>query len=218
MKSPKKTFALDTAIWAAIIGAVAVVIAAIISGVFLLHSVAPSPTTNTPTPTHSQGPTATSTHTSSVPSPTPSPTSTNYTAAQPGPSCDTGGGMWAVQGLNQIQCGTTISSNTDSRGYLYLQLPNNATFSSTNKINIMGGNLNYVTGPVCLGLAEQGTNTGVLGEYCGNGGWFIYSISSTGVITQTLNKGLTSERCYNETPNNNNTISITNFSYISQAS
>lgn len=117
----------------------------------------------------------------------------------------------------------------------------------------MGGNLDYDDGYVCLGLAEQGTSTGVLGEFCGNGGWFIYSLSSTGVITQTpLSQGVTSVRTsesisltlqgntvifsidtetykatissiqpekvgitsFNETTNNFNPITLTNFSYI----
>ncbi len=242
------------------------------SGVASNTSTATVSTKNTPVPTTAAtatpaattgatttpGATAT-TSTTATPGATTTPggtTSNNYSAIQPGPGCDTNGGMWTVQGLNQIQCGTTISSNSNSRGYLYLQLPSNAPFSANNKISIMGGNLSYVDGYVCLGLAELGTNTGILGEYCGNGGWFIYSLSSTGVITQTLNKSITSVRtteaisltlkgntvlfsidtetymatipsiqpmkvaitCYNQTTNNGNTISITNFSYITPAS
>jgi len=224
---------------------------------------------NTPTSTISsqQGTTVTTVPTTSATiAPTQNPTTTptptlDYSAAQPGPGpqCDTNGGIWTEKALNQIKCvsGTEISSNYNSLGYLYLQLPNNATFSSNNKISIMGGNLSYVTGSVCLGLAEQGTSTGVLGEFCGNGGWFIYSLSSTGVITQSpLNQGITSVRTseeisltlqgntalfsidtetykatissiqpvkvgitsFNETPNNYNTITITNFSYMTSAS
>ncbi len=190
------------------------------------------------------------------PTPTTTSTSDEYSAAEPGSTCDTNSGIWTTQGLNQIQCGTTISSDSNSLGYLYLQLPNKAPFSATNKISVMGGGLGYDDGYVCLGLAEQGASTGVLGEFCGNGGWFIYSISATGVVTQTLNKGVTTERSSeeisltlqgttasfsidtemydapipsiqpvkvaitsrNQTTNNSNTISVTNFSYMALTS
>lgn len=154
------------------------------------------------TTSRQQGTTVTTVPTTSATiAPTQNPTTTStstseYSAAQPGPHCDTNGGTWTAKGLNQIQCGsgTAISSNYNSLGYLYLQLPNNAVFSSNNKISVMGGNLDYDDGYVCLGLAELGTSTGVLGEFCGNGGWFIYSLSSTGVITGTLNQSITSMR------------------------
>ncbi len=221
---------------------------------------------NTPTSTVSPQkgttvPTVPTTPTTITPTQNPTPTSaptSEYSAPQPGPHCDTNGGIWTEKGLNQIQCvsGTAISSNYNSLGFLYLQLPNNASFSSNNKISVMGSNLDYDDGYVCLGLTEQGTSTGVLGEFCGNGGWFIYSLSSTGVITGMLNQSITSMRIseeisltlqgnsvllsidtetykatipsiqpvevgitsFNDTSNNYNTITLTNFSYIPSAS
>jgi len=43
VQAPKKSFKLDTTIIAAIIGAVATILAAVIGGLFLLHSILPSP-------------------------------------------------------------------------------------------------------------------------------------------------------------------------------
>ncbi len=116
----------------------------------------------------------------------------NYSALQPGPGCDKNGGTWTPQGLSNISCGTQITlSARDIRGYLFLQLPNNKAFSSSNKIGVIG-EPRYSQ---CIGLDEQDANTGFLVEYCADGHWFIYTISSTdGSIVQTLDKNLTSTR------------------------
>jgi len=272
MKSSKRTpihKILSHPTWAGIAG-IATILGVIVA-IFALRltSSTPSPIIGkTPTSTISpqKGTTVTTVPTTPAtiaPTQNPTPTSTptsEYSAAQPGPGphCDTNGGIWTEKGLNQIQCvsGTEISSNYNSLGYLYLQLPNNAVFSSNNKISVMGGNLDYDDGYVCLGLAEQGTSTGVLGEFCGNGGWFIDSLSNTGVVTGMLNQSITSMRTsedisltlqgntvvfsidtetykatissiqpvkvgitsFNETSNNYNPVTITNFSYITSAS
>lgn len=88
---------------------------------------APTTTTDTSTSTPSTTPTLTSTSstTTSVTTQTTSPSS--YSATQSGPGCDTNGGTWTPQGISNITCGTRISvSSGNARGYLYLQLPNNA--------------------------------------------------------------------------------------------
>jgi hypothetical protein len=115
----------------------------------------------------------------------------NYSAIQPGPGCDNNGGTWTPQGLDSITCGTTVNASANNtRGYLFLQLPNNKAFSANNKIGVIGSP--YTS--TCVGLDEQDANTGFLAEYCGDGSWFIYSISSDGTIVQTLAKGITSTR------------------------
>lgn len=125
------------------------------------------------------------------------PTTNNYSAALPGLGCDTNGGIWTEQGLDGISCpsstGTALVINASgARGYLYLQLPNNRAFSSNNDISvtgILGGTASgYQT--KCVGLAEQDANTGYSVEYCNNGQWFVASISSGGVILQTLHKSV----------------------------
>jgi hypothetical protein len=122
----------------------------------------------------------------------------NYSAALPGLGCDTNGGTWTEQGLDGISCpnstGTELVINASgTRGYLYLQLPNDRAFLSSNTISVtstLGDNANgYQT--KCVGLAEQDVNTGYSAEYCNNGQWFIASISSGGVILQTLHKSVT---------------------------
>jgi hypothetical protein len=141
------------------------------------------------------GTTATSVPTTST-TVTPGGISSSYTATQPGPGCDTNGGTWTPQGISKITCGTTIYVNTaNSRGYLYLQLPNNKAFSSNNNIGISGTLQNYGDSVGnCVGLAEQDANTGFLVEYCNDGRWYIYSISSGGAIVKTLDKNITSTR------------------------
>ena len=124
-------------------------------------------------------------------------TSNNYVAAQPGPGCDTGEGMWTPQGFSNIACGTQLTNAAaGTPGYLYFQLPHNEAFSGNNEISIAGGSLinGNFGGYDCLGLAEQDANTGLLVEYCGNGSWSINSISSAGAVIKTLSQGLTSER------------------------
>jgi hypothetical protein len=125
------------------------------------------------------------------------PSSNDYSTTQPGPGCDKSGGTWTPKGsITNITCGTVTSDPTSTWGYLYFQLPSNRAFSANNEISIAGGNLATDTesGYNCLGLAEQDANMGFLGTYCGNGKWFIYSISNTGAIIQTLNQGITSTR------------------------
>lgn len=61
-------------------------------------------------------------------------------------------------------------------------------------MSIAGGNLAYLNSYNCIGLAEQNANTGILVDYCGNGKWYIYSISNTGAIIKTLEEGVTSTR------------------------
>ena len=160
----------------------------------------PAATTNSSSAT--QGTTATPAATANSSSATPSITATPavtanaYSAIQPGPGCDTNGGTWTPQDIGKITCGTQITINSsNSRGYLYLQLPNNQPFSSNNTIGITGG-LNGYSDSVgnCVGLAEQGVKSGFLVEYCYDGRWYIYSISSTGAIVQTLAKNITSTR------------------------
>jgi hypothetical protein len=184
---------------------VLLVITAGAAGIFYLRSNSPSgqtantttPTTvatntsgTTPTtaPTTSQTPDATPTTAPTVPS-----SSNNYSALQPGPGCDKNGGTWNPQGLGSITCGTQITvSTSDTRGYLYFQLPNNKAFSANNKIGVIGDPSSSYE---CLGLEEQDANSGFLVGYCGDGHWSIYSISPTdGSIVQTLDKNLTSTR------------------------
>ena len=128
----------------------------------------------------------------STPSSTVQPsTSDNYSALQPGPGCDLGGGTWTPQGIKNITCGTQITdSASNTRSYLFLQLPNNKAFSSNNKVGIIGNPNTFQ----CVGLEEQNANTGFLAEYCGDGHWFMYTISSDGTVVQTLDKNLTSTR------------------------
>lgn len=183
-------------------GTIYIVVAAVFIGAAILITILPTQLDSAASGNHQPGKTPVSvtapqqettvttvptTPATTAPTQNPTPTSaatSEYSAAQPGPHCDTNGGVWTEQELNQIQCanGTAISSNYNTLGYLYLQLPNNAPFSPTNKLSIMGSNLDYDDGYVCLGLAEQGTNAGVLVEFCGNGGWFIYSLSGTGCV------------------------------------
>ena len=122
----------------------------------------------------------------------------NYSAIQPGPGCDQGGGIWTPEDppINNITCGTTVNIGpSQTRGYLYFQLPNNTAFSPNNSISITGiAPFTLSTNDNCLGIAEEGVSTGFLAEYCNNGNWSIYLISNTGVIIQTLNKGITSTR------------------------
>lgn len=127
---------------------------------------------------------------------TPTPISTNYSALQPGPGCDKGGGTWTSQGIDNIACGTTLTINPpNSRGYLYLQLPNNKAFLPNNTIGIATALAGYGdTVGNCIGLAEQDANSGFLVEYCHSGKWSIYSVSNGGAINQTLDQGLTSTR------------------------
>jgi hypothetical protein len=143
-----------------------------------------------PTPTEAVQ-TATPTLASDTPTAPPS-TSGNYSAPQPGPGCDTNGGKWTSQGLLNINCGTTVTNAGGSWGYLYFQLPDNQAFLSNNEISVSGNDLYNQND--CLGLAEQGSSTGYLVAYCGNGQWYIYSISNEGAIVKTLNSGLTSTR------------------------
>ncbi len=154
-----------------------------------------TPTATTPsdaTPTDT--PVASTTPTDGTPTlvPTTLNTSNSYTAIQPGPGCDTNGGTWTPQDISNINCGTQLSVKGNTRGYLYLQLPNNKAFSTSNVIGV-SSSLNSGSSD-CVGLAEQGANTGYLAQYCGNGNWSIYSISSGGAVVQTLAKNLTSTR------------------------
>jgi hypothetical protein len=140
-------------------------------------------------PTQPGQPTATAPANATPTAPTSSPN--NYSAIQPGPGCDKNGGTWSSQGISNISCGTTVTvSAANTRGYLFLQLPNNKAFSSNNKIGVIGS----PSSSQCVGLDEQDANTGFLVEYCGDGHWFIYTISSDGTIVQTLDKNLTSTR------------------------
>lgn len=160
-------------------------------------SVGSTPTNGTSTGATATAPaSANETPTAAAPSPD------NYLAALPGPGCDKGEGRgtWTPAGpISNISCdtnGTTITVGPEqSRGYLYLQLPNNETFSQNNTIGILG-NLQGYDGPNddCLGLAEQNATTGFLAEFCENGDWFIDSIANTGAVTQTLDKSITSTR------------------------
>ncbi|MGB8348762.1 MAG: zinc-ribbon domain-containing protein [Ktedonobacteraceae bacterium] len=157
--------------------------------------------TATTAPTQSTTVTAgpTSTTSSSTPGTTPTTSGSplnSYSATQPGPGCDTGGGTWTPQSITQITCGTQISINpSDTRGYLYLQLPGNQPFAASNTIGVTGAINDYSdsTGN-CVGLAELGANAGYLVEYCNSGGWNIYSISSTGAVVKTLANNITSTR------------------------
>jgi hypothetical protein len=179
--------------------AIIAIIAAVLAFTRLASST--SAPTSTATPLAQQ---PTSTHAVTIATPTLSPTTTaqtstpasnNYAAIQPGPGCDTNGGTWLPQGVNNIACGTTITNSApNSQAYLYFQLPNNEGFASKNKLSIAGGNLAYLNSYNCIGLAEQNATTGILVDYCGNGKWYIYSISNTGAIIKTLQESVTSTR------------------------
>ena len=124
----------------------------------------------------------------------------DYSAIQPGPGCDTNGGTWTPQGIDNITCGTQIAVNApNSRGYLYFQLPNNKAFSANNTIGVTTALAGYADSVGnCTGLAEEDANTGFLVEYCNDGRWFIHSISSGGAIIQTLGKNVTSVKTPDE--------------------
>lgn len=130
-------------------------------------------------------PTATST-----PIPETTPTSTNYSAPHPGSGCDTGGGTWTMQGFSTpFTCDTELSvTSSNARAYLFFHLPKDEAFSPNNRIGITGTFV-YM-GQYCFGLVEQDAKAGYLGEYCNNGEWFIYSISSAGAIIGTLKQGI----------------------------
>lgn len=114
-------------------------------------------------------------------------TPTNYSAPQPGPGCDTGGGTWSSQGLNPFACGQPINPvSTGIWGYLSLQLPNNVAFSANNTITITGSPFGDQRWVACIGLAEIGASTGYLAAFCGNGLWSVYTISNNGTIIQPL--------------------------------
>jgi len=157
----------------------------------------PNPARGTSTTADSQSLTATSAHTSSSPSPTPSPTTTstplsnNYAATDPGPRCDTGGGTWDPEGfVPPLTCDTRLSVSENNRGYLQFHLPNNEAFSPNNRISVTGDFISGV-GKSCVGLAEENASKGYLVEFCNDGGWFIYSISSAGATTGMLKQGIT---------------------------
>lgn len=146
-----------------------------------------------------------STSTSAATQPTPAATTSppnSYSATQPGPGCDLSGGTWNPAGpIGNIQCGTRITINANQgRGYLYLALPANAAFSPGNTVSIAStmGYDGYTSVNTCGGLAEQDANTGFLVEYCNNGQWSVYSISSAGAIIKTLASGITSTRTNEE--------------------
>ena len=124
-----------------------------------------------------------------------SSSSGNYSATQLGSGCDPNGATWTPKGIDNITCGTTILIGAiNSRGYLYLQLPNNAAFAANNAISVQGSNLQFYGGSNCFGLAEQNATTGYLAEYCGSGHWAIYSISNTGAMVRILANSITSTR------------------------
>ena len=180
-----------------------VAIVSIIAAVLAFTRLTTSTSVSTPTAT-SSAKQPTSNQPVMTTTPTLSPTitaqpstsgSNNYAAAQPGSGCDTNGGTWHPQGIKNITCGTTLASSTpNSQAYLYFQLPNNEGFSSNNKLSITGGNIAYLNVYDCIGLAEQNASTGILVDYCGNGKWYIYSISNTGAIIKTLQQSVTSTR------------------------
>lgn len=154
-------------------------------------------TSTVPTATTDTGVTPTDTSTTqtgttpTVVATSPTNSGNSYTAIQPGPGCDTSGGTWTPQSITGITCGTQLSVKGGTRGYLYLQLPGNKAFSANNVIGISGTDQSDND---CIGLAEQGANSGYLAEFCGNGDWYIYSISSGGAVVQTLAKNITSTR------------------------
>jgi len=155
-------------------------------------TVAPTSTASTGvTPTATTTPSTDTSTTPTVTATNPTTSSTSYTAIQPGPGCDTSGGTWTPQDISNITCGTQLSVNGNTRGYLYLQLPNNKAFSAN---NVIGVSSSVNGGGECIALAEQGTNSGYLAQFCGDGNWSIYSISNGGAIVQTLAKNLTSTR------------------------
>ncbi len=154
-----------------------------------------SPTVPVPKTATAQ-PTLSPTTTTTTQPPTSSPD--NYLATQPGPTCDKNGGTWTPNSsISGIQCGTSITIGANqARGYLSLTLPDNKAFVSNNKISVTS-TVGYDTNSNllnCAGLAEQDANSGYLVEYCNNGAWFIYSISNTGAIVDTLDKSITSIR------------------------
>ena len=190
-KRPKTILILSIVI-VVLLAATGLLAFAVFSKPATLGTVAGSTVTQVGQPTTSTDGTSTGGSTPSL-TPTVQPSSTNnYSALEPGPGCDKNGGTWTPQGLANIDCGTRISLiSANTRGYLFLQLPNNKAFSPNNKIGIIGSPASYQ----CIGLDEQDANTGFLGEYCGDGHWSIYTISSTdGSIVQTLDKNLTSTR------------------------
>jgi hypothetical protein len=127
-------------------------------------------------------------------SPTATPSNT-YSASLPGPGCDTNGGLWTPQGIDGVSCpsgvnGTELVINTSgARGYLTFQLPGKKAFAPNNTINVTGTMGGVASGyqTKCVGLAEQTADTGYSVEYCNDGKWFVYSISSGGTVIQTLN-------------------------------
>lgn len=155
------------------------------------------PTTGAPPTQTGQNPTSAPTSSASSTSANPTATpasSTSYSAVQPGPGCDTGGGTWTTQGTRSITCGTfVITASADAHGYLYLQLPQSKAFSPKNIIGVTG-KVNGDHGRECVGLAEEDVNTGYLAEYCSDGGWFIYTISGDGAIMHTLSQSVTATR------------------------
>ncbi len=134
----------------------------------------------------------------STPSPTATSASTSYySAAQPGPGCDTNGGTWTPQGISGVTCGSWVTNYTGATwGYLFFQLPNNAAFASNNEISVALSNidsLNYS----CVGLAEIGSTTGYMASFCQNNtnpNWTIYSVSNQGTIIRPLSTNATSNR------------------------
>jgi serine/threonine protein kinase len=117
--------------------------------------------------------------------------SNNYSAMQPGPGCDTNGGTWMPKAIDKITCGTQLYIYpTQTYGYLYLQLPNNAALSPNNVIDVTGNPRDTM----CVGLAETTASSGYMADYCGDGNWNIYQISNAGAIIHTLQKGVTSTR------------------------
>lgn len=171
------------------------------------------PQTTTATSTPQSSPTTTSTSvalrptssptaTLSSPSPTPSPTATpaptsDYSAAQPGPGCDTNRGTWTPQGISGVTCGTWVNTSPQySWGYLFFQLPNNTSFAANNEISVTISNIDSLNSS-CIGLAEIGSTTGYMASYCQNNAnpnWTIYSVSNQGTIIQSLSTNATSNR------------------------
>ena len=180
MQALKKSFKVDTTIIAAIIGAVATLLTAVIGGIFLLHAMAgPSPNT-IPTP-----------GTSGVLSPTPTsvtlqPTIYTYKAPVPGP-CDTNGGSWQisqVSGSNPTyECTSTdfVFHQYGSTNYDFaeagLTLPSHAYpeqfHVTTNVIPVS----NVCAGLIVLSNAGYGGYSGVI---CSDGRWLLRRYTSTG--------------------------------------
>ena len=146
--------------------------------------------------TASTNPTATTAGTNPTTTATVSlPSTTDYAAAQPGPGCDTSGGTWTPKGIDKITCGTQLYIyQTQVYGYLSLQLPGGKAFAPNNVINVTGNPQAGNSPAMCVGLAETDANTGYMADYCGDGTWNIYEISSAGSIIHTYQKGVTSTR------------------------